>query len=166
MGEANEVSVTVSLPPGEDGKVAAVTVRAVRTAEGLWARFMQTDAAGVYSWKATSPAGSDQDEYGVFVVNPPEEELRLQALTPEALRQGLEAKGFHHAYVGGSFAQASAAALAAAQKRNWWDLLAAAAIVALVAEALVANRARKQIDSAIPAHLNPRIADFGFRIAD
>ena len=50
------------------------------------------------------------------------------------------------------------AALAATQKQNWWDIFAAAAIIVLVGESLVANRSRKHMDSAVPAHLNPRIA--------
>jgi len=188
LGEANQVAVTVTFPgaggaertaatgastspaagrsaapggaesPAQGDKASAITVQAVRTAEGLAARFTQTEAAGVYTWRAASPEGPDHDEYGAFAINPPADEGDLRGLDPGALRTALEAKGFRHVYVGGSLAEATAAALAAAQKRNWWDVLAAAAILALVVEALVANRAKTQKDSAIPAHLNPKIA--------
>jgi hypothetical protein len=173
-GEANELTITVTLPaapgPGSagDGKAQTVTVRAARTSEGLLAQFSQTSVAGVYQWRATSAPGNGpappgsaaagNDEYGSFVVNPPPAESQLQALTPDEVRQALEAKGCRHVYLGRTFAEASEAALAAAQKRNWWDVLAAAAIVALVLESLVANRSRKHLESAIPPHLNPKMA--------
>ena len=170
-GEANEVPVEVTLPLSADGKVQTVTLRAVRTAEGLVARLTQADAAGIYQWRtgrnrdATPfPEGNRvaslflPDDFGAFAVNPPGDESLLQPMTPDALRAALAARGFNRVYVGRDFAEAKGAALEAAQKRNWWDVLAALAIVALVVESLVANRARKPLESAVPAHLNPKIA--------
>lgn len=155
--ESNAVSVTVTLPPGEDGKSSNVTLRAVKTTGGYEAAFAATSAVGVYPWQATSAQG-EPGATGAFAVNPPPTESRLETMAPDALAKALDTQDGRRVYIAGSFREVNEAALAAAQKRNWWDVLAALAIVVLVVEAVVANRARKPMESAIPAHLNPKIA--------
>jgi hypothetical protein len=155
--ESNAVSLIVTLPPGEDGKSSNLTLRAVKTTGGYEAAFAATSAVGVYLWRASSVQG-EPETTGAFAVNPPPLESRLEAMASDVLAKALDAKDGRRVYIAGSFREVNEAALAAAQKRNWWDVLAALAIVVLVVEAVVANRARKPMESAIPAHLNPKIA--------
>jgi hypothetical protein len=163
--------IKVTLPgeggaPGKD----TVTLDLAKTAQGTIASFNQTALPGIYTWElvwrhtgvvpygqpanvATTAPGATVG--GTFVVNPVGRESVLDAASPPALAQTWNKLGVKNLYIADTLDQANQQAAAQSKGRNWWDTLAALAILLLVAEALFANRPRRQSD-AVPARFNPK----------
>jgi hypothetical protein len=115
---------------------------------------------GTYRWEV-SGAGDQAGAWGSFVVNPQADECDLQAVDPEAFKRDLAARGVKGVYVGASVPGTQALGGVRPEppkEQRWWDLLLAVVILLLVVEAVVANSFRRREETAIPAHVNPRLA--------
>jgi len=146
-------SLLVELP-NFDGKRPARKVRLPlkRTADGsLEALFHGARRPGIYRWSVPGVAPAAPLASGAFVVNPSGIESDLRSIPPRKLQQALRRQGFRRAHVAPTMEEATAAAAGEAKGRNWWDWLAAAAVLVLLAEAIVANRNRRE--ETIPSHL-------------
>jgi hypothetical protein len=156
LAAGGKAALTVTMPPGRDGKPRTARLDAVATPAGPAAVFADTATPGLYTWQLAQPAQGQTAAGGEFIVNPAGAEANLAAMDPRDFTASLARRGLVNVYVGRSTADVDALAASAAAGHNWWDVLVAVVIVLLVAEAIVANR-RRMTEDVVPAHLNPRV---------
>lgn len=143
---AAKATVSVALPPDENGQSETVSVPLRASQSGYEAEFRRTRRPGVYRWRVDSPEppAGEAVPAGQFAVNPIGAESKLAAFAPEKLLQTMAGNGFDRAYVADTVADVHKAAEADAMPAEWWDRLAAVVILLLVAESILANIRRRR----------------------
>ena len=121
---------------------------------GAIVRVTDTRRPGLYRWELAGAGAEVEGAWGSFATNMDGAESDLADVSAADIAAAMDPVEL---YVGGSLAEARAAAADAAAGDNWWDRLLVVVILLLVIEAAVANRLRRT--AAVPAHLNPRLAE-------
>ncbi|HDZ20514.1 hypothetical protein LCGC14_0162770 [marine sediment metagenome] len=142
-GEASAVRI---FPPGAEGD-EAIDLPLTASVRGPTATFERTFRAGVYRWRVAGPPRERPWPTGAFAVVPAGSESDLSAFGRDELRAHL-ADREGGAAVGPSLAAALGELAARSQEHRWWDVVVVVVAVALLVEALVANRSRRPAGTA------------------
>lgn len=135
----------IDIIPAQPGAAAPEPLPLADSERGPAATFTQTATAGVYHWRVLgpglpdSPGGAD----GLFVINPVASESDLRLAEADQLKDALAGRSFAEVTIAPSLDAATTATVERAKGDNWWDVLLAVVVIALIVEAVIANRAHQ-----------------------